>query len=110
MTAEQGKPLTESKGEIAYAASFIDWFAEEATSIRGRHSTHQSDKRLLVLRQPIGVVAAVTPWNFPAAMITRKAGPRSPRAAPRVQARSPDPFSALAWPSSADARVSPPVC
>jgi succinate-semialdehyde dehydrogenase/glutarate-semialdehyde dehydrogenase len=76
MTAEQGKPLAESKGEIAYAASFIDWFAEEGKRIYGDIiPTHQADKRLLVLRQPIGVVAAVTPWNFPAAMITRKAGP-----------------------------------
>ena len=76
MTAEQGKPLAESKGEIAYAASFIDWFAEEGKRLYGDViPTHQSDKRLLVLRQPIGVVAAITPWNFPAAMITRKAGP-----------------------------------
>jgi succinate-semialdehyde dehydrogenase / glutarate-semialdehyde dehydrogenase len=76
MTAEQGKPLAESKGEIAYAAAFIDWFAEEGKRLYGDViPTHQSDKRLLVLRQPIGVVAAVTPWNFPAAMITRKAGP-----------------------------------
>jgi succinate-semialdehyde dehydrogenase/glutarate-semialdehyde dehydrogenase len=76
MTAEQGKPLAESKGEIAYAASFIDWFAEEGKRLYGDViPTHQPDKRLLVLRQPIGVVAAVTPWNFPAAMITRKAGP-----------------------------------
>ncbi|MBS0420246.1 MAG: NAD-dependent succinate-semialdehyde dehydrogenase [Proteobacteria bacterium] len=76
MTAEQGKPLAESKGEIAYAASFIDWFAEEGKRLYGDViPTPQSDKRLLVLRQPIGVVAAVTPWNFPAAMITRKAGP-----------------------------------
>ncbi len=76
MTAEQGKPLAESKGEIAYAAAFIDWFAEEGKRLYGDViPTHQADKRLLVLRQPIGVVAAVTPWNFPAAMITRKAGP-----------------------------------
>jgi len=76
MTAEQGKPLAESKGEIAYAAAFIEWFAEEAKRIYGDViPTHQADKRLLVLRQPIGVVAAITPWNFPAAMITRKAGP-----------------------------------
>jgi succinate-semialdehyde dehydrogenase/glutarate-semialdehyde dehydrogenase len=76
MTAEQGKPLAESKGEISYAASFIDWFAEEGKRIYGDViPTHQADKRLLVLRQPIGVVAAITPWNFPAAMITRKAGP-----------------------------------
>src|SRR5579872_7379501 len=76
MTAEQGKPLAESKGEIAYAASFIDWFAEEGKRLYGDViPTPQSDKRLLVLRQPVGVVAAITPWNFPAAMITRKAGP-----------------------------------
>ena len=76
MTAEQGKPLAESKGEIAYAASFIDWFAEEGKRIYGDIiPPHQSDKRLVVLRQPVGVVAAITPWNFPAAMITRKAAP-----------------------------------
>ena len=76
MTAEQGKPLAEAKGEIAYAASFIDWFAEEGKRIYGDIiPPHQSDKRLVVLRQPVGVVAAITPWNFPAAMITRKAAP-----------------------------------
>ncbi len=76
MTAEQGKPLAESKGEIAYAASFIEWFAEEAKRVYGDTIPgHQADKRILVLRQPVGVVAAITPWNFPAAMITRKAGP-----------------------------------
>jgi succinate-semialdehyde dehydrogenase / glutarate-semialdehyde dehydrogenase len=76
MTAEQGKPLTESKGEILYAASFIEWFAEEGKRIYGDVIPgHQADKRILVLRQPVGVVAAITPWNFPAAMITRKAGP-----------------------------------
>jgi len=76
MTAEQGKPLAESKGEIAYAASFIEWFAEEGKRLYGDLIPgHQADKRILVLRQPVGVVAAITPWNFPAAMITRKAGP-----------------------------------
>ncbi len=76
MTAEQGKPLAESKGEIAYAASFIEWFAEEGKRVYGDVIPgHQADKRILVLRQPVGVVAAITPWNFPAAMITRKAGP-----------------------------------
>jgi succinate-semialdehyde dehydrogenase/glutarate-semialdehyde dehydrogenase len=76
MTAEQGKPLAESKGEIAYAASFIEWFGEEGKRIYGDVIPgHQPDKRILVLRQPVGVVAAITPWNFPAAMITRKAGP-----------------------------------
>jgi succinate-semialdehyde dehydrogenase / glutarate-semialdehyde dehydrogenase len=76
MTAEQGKPLAEAKGEIAYAAAFIEWFAEEGRRLYGDIIPgHQSDKRLLVLRQPVGVVAAITPWNFPLAMITRKAGP-----------------------------------
>ncbi len=76
MTAEQGKPLAEAQGEIAYAASFIEWFAEEGKRLYGDLIPgHQSDKRLLVLRQPIGVVCAITPWNFPLAMITRKAGP-----------------------------------
>ncbi len=76
MTAEQGKPLAESKGEIAYAASFLEWFGEEGKRLYGDVIPgHQPDKRLLVLRQPVGVVAAITPWNFPSAMITRKAGP-----------------------------------
>jgi succinate-semialdehyde dehydrogenase / glutarate-semialdehyde dehydrogenase len=76
MTAEQGKPLAESRGEIAYAASFVEWFAEEAKRLYGDIIPgHQPDKRLLVLRQPVGVVAAITPWNFPAAMITRKVAP-----------------------------------
>src|SRR5579863_8574135 len=76
MTAEQGKPLAESKGEILYAASFIEWFAEEGKRLYGDVIPgHQTDKRILVLRQPIGVVACITPWNFPAAMITRKVGP-----------------------------------
>src|SRR5215475_4177122 len=76
MTAEQGKPLAEAKGEIGYGASFIEWFAEEGKRLYGDViPTHQSDRRLLVLRQPVGVVAAITPWNFPLAMITRKAGP-----------------------------------
>ena len=76
MTAEQGKPLAESKGEIAYAASFIEWFAEEGKRLYGDIIPgHQTDKRIMVLRQPVGVVAAITPWNFPSAMITRKAGP-----------------------------------
>src|ERR1700722_10808575 len=76
MTAEQGKPLAEAKGEIAYAASFIEWFAEEGKRLYGDIIPgHQADKRIMVLRQPVGVVAAITPWNFPSAMITRKAGP-----------------------------------
>ncbi len=76
MTAEQGKPLAEARGEIAYAASFIEWFAEEGKRVYGDVIPgHQADKRLVVIRQPVGVVAAITPWNFPSAMITRKAGP-----------------------------------
>lgn len=76
MTAEQGKPLAEARGEIAYAASFIEWFAEEGKRLYGDIIPgHQPDKRILVLRQPVGVVAGITPWNFPAAMISRKAAP-----------------------------------
>lgn len=76
MTAEQGKPLAESRGEIAYAASFLEWFAEEGKRVYGDVIPAPiPDRRILVLRQPIGVCAAITPWNFPAAMITRKAGP-----------------------------------
>jgi succinate-semialdehyde dehydrogenase/glutarate-semialdehyde dehydrogenase len=76
MTTEQGKSLTESRGEIAYAGSFIEWFAEEGKRIYGETiPQHQADKRIVVIKQPVGVCAAITPWNFPAAMITRKAGP-----------------------------------
>jgi succinate-semialdehyde dehydrogenase/glutarate-semialdehyde dehydrogenase len=76
MTVEQGKPLVESRGEIAYAASFIEWFAEEGKRVYGDVIPgHGRDKRIVVLKQPIGVTAAITPWNFPAAMIARKVGP-----------------------------------
>lgn len=76
MTLEQGKPLVESRGEIAYAASFLEWFSEEARRVYGDTIPgHQADKRIIVTKEPIGVCAAITPWNFPAAMITRKAGP-----------------------------------
>ena len=76
MTAEQGKPLAEAKGEVAYAASFIEWFGEEAKRVYGDTiPSPWSDRRLVVIKQPIGVCAAITPWNFPAAMIARKAGP-----------------------------------
>jgi len=76
MTAEQGKPLSETRGEVAYGASFIEWFAEEGRRAYGDViPTHQAGKRILVIRQPIGVVGAITPWNFPNAMITRKAAP-----------------------------------
>jgi succinate-semialdehyde dehydrogenase/glutarate-semialdehyde dehydrogenase len=98
MTAEQGKPLAESKGEIAYAASFIEWFAEEGKRIYGDIIPgHQADKRIMVLRQPIGVVTAITPWNFPAAMITRKAGPALAAGCTFVvKPASQTPYSALA--------------
>ena len=76
LTAEQGKPLAEAEGEITYAAAFIEWFAEEARRAYGDViPSHQADRRLLVLKQAVGVVAAVTPWNFPAAMVTRKVAP-----------------------------------
>jgi len=98
MTAEQGKPLAESKGEIAYAASFIEWFAEEGKRLYGDViPAHQADKRILVLRQPVGVVAAITPWNFPLAMITRKAGPALAAGCTFVcKPASQTPYSALA--------------
>jgi len=98
MTVEQGKPLAEARGEIAYAASFIEWFAEEAKRVAG--DTLQSpwaDKRLLVTKEPIGVCAAITPWNFPAAMITRKAGPALAAGCPMVvKPAEATPYSALA--------------
>ncbi|HYM41311.1 MAG TPA: NADP-dependent succinate-semialdehyde dehydrogenase [Steroidobacteraceae bacterium] len=98
MTAEQGKPLAESKGEIAYAASFIEWFAEEGKRLYGDViPPHQSDKRLVVIRQPIGVVAAITPWNFPSAMITRKVAPAlAAGCTVVVKPASQTPYSALA--------------
>jgi succinate-semialdehyde dehydrogenase/glutarate-semialdehyde dehydrogenase len=98
MTAEQGKPMTESRGEIAFAAAFIEWFAEEAKRVYGDTiPQHQTDKRILVLKEPIGVIAAITPWNFPAAMITRKAGPALAAGCTVVlKPASATPFSALA--------------
>ena len=110
MTAEQGKPLAESKGEIAYAASFIEWFAEEGKRVYGDIIPgHQADKRIMVLRQPIGVVAAITPWNFPAAMITRKAGPAIAAGCPIVIKPAPQtPFSALAMAELAHRAGIPP--
>jgi len=98
MTEEQGKPLLESRGEIAYAASFIEWFGEEAKRVYGETiPPHGSDKRLVVIKQPIGVCAAITPWNFPAAMITRKVGPALAAGCTIVlKPASQTPFSALA--------------
>ena len=98
MTLEQGKPLAESKGEIAYAASFIEWFAEEAKRISGDTlQSPWSDRRLVVTKEPIGVCAAITPWNFPAAMITRKVGPALAAGCPIVvKPAEATPYSALA--------------
>ena len=98
MTAEQGKPLAESRGEIGYAASFFEWFAEEGRRIYGDViPPHQSDKRIVVMKQPIGVCAAITPWNFPAAMITRKVGPALAAGCTMViKPASQTPYSALA--------------
>jgi len=98
MTIEQGKPLAESRGEIAYGASFIEWFAEEGKRIYGDTIPgHQGDKRIVVLREPIGVVCAITPWNFPNAMITRKAGPALAAGCPIVlKPATATPYSALA--------------
>ncbi len=98
MTAEQGKPLAESKGEIAYAASFIDWFADEAKRVYGDTIPQNArGRRIIVQKEPIGVFAAITPWNFPAAMITRKAGPGWAAGCTGViRPASQTPFSALA--------------
>ena len=98
MTTEQGKPLTESKGEVAYAAAFLEWFGEEAKRIYGDTiPPHQTDKRIVVVKEPIGVVACITPWNFPLAMITRKAGPAIAAGCTVVlKPASQTPFSALA--------------
>jgi succinate-semialdehyde dehydrogenase/glutarate-semialdehyde dehydrogenase len=98
MTAEQGKPLAEAKGEIAYAASFIEWFAEQGKRVSGDTlASPWPDRRLLVTKEPIGVCAAITPWNFPAAMITRKVGPALAAGCPMVvKPAEATPFSALA--------------
>jgi len=98
LTAEQGKPLTEARGEIAYGASFIEWFAEEGKRAYGDViPTHQADKRILCIKQPIGVSAMITPWNFPNAMITRKVGPALAAGCTVVlKPAEQTPFSALA--------------
>jgi succinate-semialdehyde dehydrogenase/glutarate-semialdehyde dehydrogenase len=104
MTAEQGKPLAEARGEIAYAASFVEWYAEEAKRVYGDVvPSPQPDKRILVLKEPVGVCAAITPWNFPAAMITRKAAPALAAGCTVVlKPASATPFSALALAELAD--------
>jgi succinate-semialdehyde dehydrogenase/glutarate-semialdehyde dehydrogenase len=98
MTAEQGKPLAESMGEIAYAASFLEWFAEEAKRVYGDTiPTHQQGTRIVVIKEPVGVCAAITPWNFPAAMITRKTAPAlAAGCVMLVKPAGQTPFSALA--------------
>jgi succinate-semialdehyde dehydrogenase/glutarate-semialdehyde dehydrogenase len=104
MTLEQGKPLTESRGEVAYAAAFLEWFGEEAKRVYGDViPQHQADKRIVVIKQPIGVVACITPWNFPLAMITRKVGPAiGAGCTVVVKPASQTPFSALALAELAD--------
>jgi succinate-semialdehyde dehydrogenase/glutarate-semialdehyde dehydrogenase len=99
MTSEQGKPLAEAKGEIAYAASFIEWFADEARRIYGDTIPATSgDKRIIALKQPIGTTAAITPWNFPTAMLTRKAGPALAAGCSMVvKPATQTPYSALAF-------------
>jgi succinate-semialdehyde dehydrogenase/glutarate-semialdehyde dehydrogenase len=98
MTAEQGKPINESRGEINYAASYIEWFAEEARRVYGDTvPAHSNDKRIILIKQPVGVTAAVTPWNFPAAMITRKAAPALAAGCTMViKPATATPYSALA--------------
>ena len=110
MTAEQGKPMAESMGEVVYAASFIEWFAEEGKRLYGDTiPTFAPDKRIIVVKEPIGVVAAITPWNFPAAMITRKSGPALAAGCTMVlKPASMTPFSALAQAELAGRAGMPP--
>jgi succinate-semialdehyde dehydrogenase/glutarate-semialdehyde dehydrogenase len=98
MTLEQGKPLVESRGEVLYGASFIEWFAEEGKRAYGDTiPSHAADKRIVVTKEPIGVVGCITPWNFPIAMITRKVGPALAAGCTVVaKPASQTPFSALA--------------
>ena len=110
MTLEQGKPLAESRGEVAYGAAFIEWFAEEAKRTYGDIIPgHARDKRILVTREPIGVVGCITPWNFPIAMITRKVGPALAAGCTTVvKPASQTPFSALALAALAEQAGIPP--
>ena len=112
MTAEQGKPLAESKGEIAYSASFIEWFAEEGKRTYGDViPSFAGDKRIVVQKEPVGVVAAITPWNFPSAMITRKAGPAMAAGCPIViKPATQTPYSALALAELAERAGIPARC
>ncbi len=110
MTAEQGKPLAESRGEIAYAASFVEWFAEEGKRVYGDTiPPAQADKRIVVLKEPVGVCAAITPWNFPSAMITRKVAPAlAAGCTVVVKPAAQTPFSALALARLAEKAGIPP--
>jgi len=110
LTAEQGKPLAEAKGEILYGAAFVDWYAEEAKRVYGETiPANTAGRRMLVLKQPIGVCAAITPWNFPMAMITRKAGPALAAGCTMVlKPASATPFSALALAELAQRAGVPP--
>lgn len=110
MTTEQGKPLAEAKGEVAYAASFAEWFAEEAKRVYGHTvPAHKTDARIVVQQQPVGVVGAITPWNFPLAMITRKAAPAlAAGCAVVIKPSELTPFSALAMMVLAEEAGVPP--
>ncbi len=110
MTAEQGKPLAESRGEIGYGASFVEWFSEEGRRVYGDTiPQHQPGKRVIVIKQPVGVCAAITPWNFPSSMITRKAAPAlAAGCAMVVKPASYTPYSALALAELADRAGLPP--
>jgi succinate-semialdehyde dehydrogenase/glutarate-semialdehyde dehydrogenase len=110
MTAEQGKPLAEARGEIGYAAAFLEWFAEEGKRVYGDLIPgHAPDRRIVVMKQPVGVVAAITPWNFPAAMITRKLGPALAAGCTFVvKPASQTPYSALALAELAERAGLPP--
>ena len=110
MTTEQGKPLAEARGEVAYAASFAEWFAEEAKRTYGHTiPAHKTDARIVVTQQPVGVVGAITPWNFPLAMITRKAAPALAAGCSVVIKPSElTPFSALAMMVLAEEAGVPP--
>ena len=112
LTSEQGKPLAEAKGEIAYGASYIEWYAEEAKRLYGDTvPAPGADKRILITKEPIGVAAAITPWNFPNAMITRKAAPALAAGAPSWCVRPARPrclrWRWRCWPS---APAFPPAC
>ena len=112
MTAEQGKPLVEAREEVRYGANYVEWYAEEAKRVYGDTiPMAQQGKRILVLREPVGVCAAITPWNFPSSMITRKAAPALAAGCPVVvKPAARTPFSALALARLADRAGLPPAC